>query len=283
MTDKELHNHTKPLFSCKDYLISGEEYTLMKNHEYDMLVTSSIPSDLLKYYDSNEYVSHNNSKNTLFNFLYNSVKKWSFKRKRSLFYKNSTQQSILDIGAGTGEFLFYCKKHGMNISGVEPNEKARKQALSKRVKLQPNIKNISHKQYDVITLWHSLEHIPNLFECVNQLKKCLVKDGKMFVAVPNFKSFDANHYKEFWAAYDVPRHLWHFSQKSIHLIFESVEMKVTKTHPLKFDSFYVSLLSEKHKTGKMNFIKAFAVGLYSNIKAFRSNEFSSLIYQIEHK
>lgn len=283
MTDKELHNHTKPLFSCNDHLITGEQYTLMMNHEYDMLVTSPTPSDLQKYYDSNEYVSHNNSKITLFNFLYNSIKKWSFRRKKSLFFKKSIQQSILDIGAGTGDFLLFCKKYGMNISGVEPNEKAIKQGLLKGVKLQPNFENISNKQYDVITLWHSLEHIPKLFECVNQLKNCLAKDGQMFVAVPNFKSFDANHYKEFWAAYDVPRHLWHFSQKSMHLIFESVDMKVTKIHPLKFDSFYVSLLSEKHKTGKMNFIKAFAIGLYSNIKASRSKEFSSLIYQIEHK
>ena len=283
MTDKQLHNYTKPLISCKDYLISGEQYTLLKNYEFDMLITYPTPSDPLKYYDSNKYISHNNSKKTLFNILYNGIKKWSFRRKRSLFYKRSTQHSILDIGAGTGDFLLYCKKHGMNISGVEPNERARKQAFLKGIKLQPDLKNISNKQYDVITLWHSLEHIPNLFECVNQLKNCLVKEGKMFVAVPNFKSFDANYYKEFWAAYDVPRHLWHFSQKSIHLIFESVEMKVTEIHPLKFDSFYVSLLSEKYKTGRMNFFKAFAVGLYSNIKAFRSKEFSSIIYQIEHK
>lgn len=283
MTDKQLHNHTITLFSCKDYLISGEQYQLRKNQQYEMLVTFPIPSNLEKYYDSKEYISHHNSKKTVVHLLYNSIKKWSFNLKKSLFYMKSKKQSILDIGAGTGDFLLYCKKKGMVIAGVEPNETARKKALSKGLSLQPDIKSVPNKQYDVITLWHALEHIPNLFECVNQLKKCLAKSGKMFIAVPNFKSFDANYYNEFWAAYDVPRHLWHFSQKSIHLIFESVEMKVTKIHPLKFDSFYVSLLSEKYKTGKMNFIKAFAVGLYSNIKALRSNEFSSLIYQIEHK
>lgn len=283
MTDKELHNQTKPLFSCKDYLVSGERYTLKKNQDFDMLVTSPIPSNLDKYYDSNEYVSHNNSKITGLNILYNIIKKWSFKRKIALFSKKPTQQAVLDIGAGTGDFLLYCKKNGMNVSGVEPNENARKKALIKGIQLQPSINTIPNHKFDVITLWHSLEHIPNLYECINQLKNGLAKDGQMFVAVPNFKSFDANYYKEFWAAYDVPRHLWHFSQQSIHLIFESVEMKVTKIHPLKFDSFYVSLLSEKHKTGTMNFIKAFLIGLRSNTKAIHTREFSSLIYQIEHK
>ena len=129
---------------------------------------------------------------------------------------------------------------------------------------------------------HVLEHIPNLLECLEQLKSLLKENGKLIIAVPNFKSYDAEYYKEFWAAYDVPRHLWHSSQKSIQNLFESVQMNVTQVHPMKYDSFYVSLLSEKHKTGKNNYLKAFWVGWKSNRKASKTSEYSSLIYELEH-
>ncbi|WP_407704737.1 class I SAM-dependent methyltransferase [Tenacibaculum tangerinum] len=141
-----------------------------------------------------------------------------------------------------------------------------------------NLTEIEQKKFDVITLWHVLEHVPNLAEYIQQLKLLLKPNGTLIVAVPNYKSFDAKHYKEFWAAYDVPRHLWHFSRTSISKIFSFVNMKIEKTIPMKFDSFYVSLLSEKNKTKKIRPICAFFIGLKSNIKAKQSGEYSSLIY-----
>jgi len=282
MKEKELHRGVVPFLNCKDHLVSDETYEIMLNKENEMLVTSPIPADLEKYYESEEYQSHHNQKKTFLNFIYNTVKKRSFKKKESLFQNGKQRKSILDIGAGSGDFLQYCKDNKYEVTGTEPSATARKIALAKGIELHESIDQILDKKFDVITMWHVLEHIPNLFEFLEQLKTLLKEDGKLIVAVPNFKSYDAEYYKEFWAAYDVPRHLWHFSQKSIRNLFESVSMNVTKVHPMKYDSFYVSLLSEKHKTGKTNYLKAFWVGWKSNRKASKSSEYSSLIYELEH-
>ncbi len=132
-------------------------------------------------------------------------------------------------------------------------------------------------------MWHVLEHVPDLDFQIKELKRLLKPTGTLIVAVPNFKSYDANYYQEFWAAYDVPIHFWHFSKKAIELLFQKENMKLSKVLPMKFDSFYVSLLSEKYKTGKMNYFSAFFVGLRSNWKARRTNEYSSLIYVLKNK
>lgn len=282
MKEKELHRGVVPFLNCKDHLVSHETYEIMLNEENEMLVTSPIPSDLDKYYESEDYQSHHNQKKTFLNFIYNTVKKRSFKRKESIFQNGSEHKTILDIGAGSGDFLEYCKDHNYQVTGTEPSEVARKIAKQKGIELYESLDGIKDQSFDVITMWHVLEHVPNLFECLEQLKKMLKKDGKLIIAVPNFKSYDAKYYKEHWAAYDVPRHLWHFSQKSIRTLFDSVDMKVVKVHPLKYDSFYVSLLSEKHKTGKSNYLKAFWVGLKSNMKASKTSEYSSLIYELKH-
>lgn len=282
MKEKELYRAAVPFLNCKDYLVSNETYEVMLNQENEMLVTSPIPADLGKYYKSEDYQSHYNRKKTLLNFIYNTVKRRSFKRKESLFKSGNSPKSILDIGAGTGEFLLYCQNQNHIITGTEPNDEAREVARQNGIILHESIDEIVDQKYDVITMWHVLEHVPNLFDCLNQLKSMLKEDGKILIAVPNFKSYDAEYYKEYWAAYDVPRHLWHFSQKSIQNLFSSMNMNLVKTHPLKYDSFYVSLLSEKHKTGKSNYMKAFWVGFKSNMAASKTSEYSSLIYELEH-
>ena len=168
------------------------------------------------------------------------------------------------------------------MDGVEPNSKAKKIAEDKsELHLKNSIEEIN-AQYDVITMWHVLEHVPNLLEYIAKLKLLLKENGVLIVAVPNHKSYDATYYKEWWAAYDVPRHLWHFSKKSISVLFGKAEMKIEKIVPMYFDSFYVSLLSEKYKTGSSNFIKAFFIGLLSNLKAISTKEYSSLIYIIKN-
>jgi len=170
---------------------------------------------------------------------------------------------------------------------VEPNAKAKISAENKLKgafvsEIYSEIIQLNNeKQFDVITLWHVLEHVPNLDEYISTLKKLLKPNGILIVAVPNFKSFDANYYKQFWAAFDVPRHLWHFSKKSIQLLFAKQEMNILKILPMWFDSFYVSLLSEKYKHGKSNFLKAFYIGFLSNLKASRTKEYSSLIYLLK--
>ncbi len=282
MKEKELHRGVIPFLNCKDYLVSKETYEVMLHEKNEMLVTSPIPADLEKYYESEDYQSHHNQEKTLLNFIYNTVKKRSFKWKESVFQNRNSMTSILDIGAGTGEFLEYCKYNKYDVTGTEPSSTARRIAMQKGIHLLESIHEITDRKFDVITMWHVLEHVPNLFECLDQLKQILKQRGKLIIAVPNFKSYDAEYYKEYWAAYDVPRHLWHFSQKSIHTLFESIEMKVVKVHPMKYDSYYVSLLSEKYKTGKCNYFKAFWVGMKSNRKASNTSEYSSLIYELKH-
>ena len=284
ITDKEFYRNLKPFLNCIDHTVSKESYEVMRNEDYDMLVTSPVPNNLERYYASEDYISHTDSKTSLFDKTYQFVKNYTLKKKLKLINSfNTEEKSILDIGAGTGDFLKVCEKGGWRINGVEPSEKARDFAKNKNINLVKDISKIDNKQFDVITLWHVLEHIPNLTEYVQQLKSLLKPNGFLIIAVPNYKSFDSEHYKEFWAAYDVPRHLWHFSKTAISKIFLLFEMRVEKTLPMKFDSFYVSLLSEKYKTKKSRPIHAFLTGLKSNMKAKRSGEYSSLIYILKSK
>lgn len=282
MKKKDFYKATTPFLFCKDYLVSKKVFTLKINTQLEMLVTTPVPVDIKSYYNSKTYQSYKKGNQSLLDVFYNIVKKKSFKRKKGLIGNKLSKKTLLDIGAGTGDFLLYCKKFCHQVYGAEPNECARKKAELNQVKLAKDIACFKGKRFEIITMWHVLEHVSNLEECLEQLKLLLSKRGQLFIAVPNFKSFDANHYKEFWAAFDVPRHLWHFSQKSIHSLFQTVDMKVTKIYPMKFDSFYVSLLSEKHKTGRYNYLKAFLIGLISNIKAGKTKEYSSLIYVLEH-
>ena len=281
--EKEFYKGLQPFLSCKDYTVSGESYEVMINQSYEMLVTSPVPVDLENYYESEDYISHTDSKKSVFDKVYHGVKNYTLKKKLRLINSFKTEEkNLLDIGAGTGDFLNVCKNKGWSISGVEPNINAINIAAGKGVFLKEELSELKDEKFNVITLWHVLEHVENLKEYIATLKQMLSKNGRIIVAVPNYKSYDAKYYKEYWAAFDVPRHLWHFSQCSIHKLFSEVEMIVVDTLPMKFDSYYVSLLSEKYKSGKMNPIKGFYRGLLSNLKASSNSEYSSLIYVIKN-
>jgi len=270
---------------CKDHTVSGESFELHTDITYDMLVTFPKPNknELVKYYNSDDYISHTDSKRTLFEKTYHLVKSYSLNKKVRLISKlNKGEGTLLDIGAGTGDFLAVAQKKGWNITGVEPNEDAKRLAKGKGIFLKLETKELEPKTFDVITMWHVLEHVPNLQEQIKEIKRLLKPGGYIIIAVPNFKSYDANYYKSFWAAYDVPRHLWHFSRTAIQKLFSKQEIKLEKTLPMKFDSFYVSLLSEKYKSGKMNFFRAFWIACYSNLKGSVTNEFSSHIYILKN-
>ncbi|TMM30370.1 class I SAM-dependent methyltransferase [Polaribacter aestuariivivens] len=281
--EKELYKNLVPFLNCKDHTVSGEFFEVMKNEEYEMLVTSPVPSDLDSYYKSDNYISHTDSKKSFIDKIYQIVKSYTLKRKLSLINSFETEEKqLLDIGAGTGDFLKTCKKKNWKVFGVEPNPSARNIALKKGIDLKENISDFTNEKFDVITLWHVLEHMENLKTTIKKLKSLLKPKGRIVVAVPNYKSCDANFYKEHWAAFDVPRHLWHFSQFSIHKLFSEVEMIVDETLPMKFDSFYVALLSEKYKTGKLKPFLALHRGFASNLNARTSSEYSSLIYIIKN-
>ena len=279
-------SNKKHFLTVKDYSVSKETFDLYHDQNLDMLITFPQPSmeNLGKYYESEDYISHTDHKRSLFEKLYHFIKSIALKNKLNLI--NSLQPNkgrILDIGAGTGDFLTVAKNDGWAIMGIEPSDKAKTIAKSKGVSFVEQTTELENHSFDVISMWHVLEHVPDLDTQIKELKRLLKPTGTLIVAVPNFKSFDAKHYGKFWAAFDVPIHLWHFSKKSIQLLFDKEEMKLEKVLPMKFDSFYVSLLSEKYKSGKMNFIKAFFIGLQSNWKAKKNFEYSSHIYIIKNK
>lgn len=269
----------------KDYSVSKETFSLLYNKEYDILKTEPTPSvDVLgKYYESDDYISHTDSKRSLFEKLYHFVKVRAIKSKVALVTKeNKSKGNLLDIGAGTGDFLNEANKQGWTTLGYEPNNSAKILAENKGVVFTEDIFVLPNASFDVITMWHVLEHVPNLEEYIANLKRLLKPSGTIIIAVPNYKSFDAQYYGRFWAAYDVPRHLWHFSKSSIKRLFSDHDLKLFHVKPMWFDSFYVSMLSEKYKTGKMSLIKGGLVGLRSNVYGILKKEYSSHIYIIKN-
>lgn len=278
-------SNKKHYLTVKDYSVSKETFDLYHDEALDMLITFPQPSleNLGKYYESVDYISHTDSKRSLFEKAYHFVKSIALKNKLDLI--NSLQPNkgkILDIGAGTGDFLTVAKQNGWQTIGVEPSDKAKAIALKKGISFVEQTSELENNSFDLISMWHVLEHVPNLDNQIKELKRLLKPDGTLIIAVPNFKSFDAKYYGQFWAAYDVPIHFWHFSKTAIKLLFEKEGMKLKKVLPMKFDSFYVALLSEKYKSGKMNFIRAFFVGLQSNWKAKKDFEYSSHVYIIKN-
>ena len=277
-----LYKNLTPFLNCIDYTVSKESFEVMYNKDLDMLVTSPIPKDLHNYYKSDDYISHTDNKKSVVEKLYYIIKKYTIYNKVKLINSfNFERKNILDIGAGTGDFLKVCKQNGWNVRGIETSKRAIRLAKQKGINLENNLNKIIDKKYDIITLWHVLEHVTNLYEYIHKIKSLLDDNGVLIIAVPNYKSYDSKFYKEFWAGYDVPRHVWHFSENSINKIFGKYKMKIEKIIPMKFDSFYVSILSEKYKNGKNNFLRAFYIGLKSNIRAKRKNNYSSLIYLIK--
>jgi 2-polyprenyl-3-methyl-5-hydroxy-6-metoxy-1,4-benzoquinol methylase len=279
-------SNKKHFLTVKDYSVSKETFDLYYDETLDMLITHPQPSldNLGKYYESEDYISHTDNKRSLFEKLYHFIKSIALKNKLNLI--NSLQHNkgkILDIGAGTGDFLSVAKNDSWQTIGVEPSDRAKAIAINKGVSFVEQTSELENHSFDVISMWHVLEHVPDLDKQIKELKRLLKPSGTLIIAVPNFKSFDAKHYGKFWAAYDVPIHFWHFSKTAIKLLFEKEEMKLEKVLPMKFDSFYVSLLSEKYKSGKMNFVKAFFIGLQSNWKASKNFEYSSHIYILKNK
>ncbi|WP_293891879.1 class I SAM-dependent methyltransferase [Flavobacterium sp.] len=268
----------------RDYSVSKEIFELHHNPEYDLLITFPKPSPekLPRYYDSEDYISHTDGKRSLFERIYHLIKNIALKNKVKLINAQSQKGKILDIGAGTGDFLVVAKKDGWQIIGIEPSTKAKAIAQNKGINFADKLSDLETYSFDIITMWHVLEHVTNLDEYISELKRLLKPNGTIFIAVPNFKSFDATYYGRFWAGFDVPRHIWHFSKTAIDRLFAEKEMKLIGVLPMKFDSFYVSLLSEKYKTGKMNYIKAFFVGLKSNQSGNQTKEYSSHIYIIKN-
>ncbi len=274
-----------PLLTVRDFSVSGESFVIWQCADCSLRFTQDVPdqASVGPYYQSQDYISHSDTDKGLVNRLYKKVRKYTLQRKANLVIKNTkTKGSILDLGAGTGAFLKVVGERGWEATGIEPDAGAR--ALAKKlygIQLLDTmeLKNLPAGKFDAITLWHVLEHVHELHEYVEQLKSLLKEKGKIFIAVPNYQSLDANVYKSYWAAYDVPRHLYHFSPKSMQTLMEKHGLRIIEHKPMWFDSYYISLISTRYKNGKTGWAGAVFSGFQSNIKAlFNRSACSSLIY-----
>jgi len=272
-----------PFLECKDYTVSLDTFSIVKCGNCDFAFTNPIPEDskIGSYYESEKYISHSNTSKGIVNRLYQLVRNYTLKKKINLLQSLSGNKDLLDIGSGTGEFINQAQDYNFKVKGIEPSETARKKGEENYGLLaneEKAINRFSDQKFGFITMWHVLEHVYHLNDRIAEIYRILKDDGYVIIAVPNHTSYDAKHYKEFWAAYDLPRHLYHFSPNTIEKLFQKHHFTLHKTIPMKFDSFYVSMLSEKYKTGKSNLMKAFWIGLKSNLKANNSSTFSSQIY-----
>lgn len=275
--------------NCKDYTVSKEDFTIVICDKCGFVFTNPRPEpeNLGVYYKSEDYVSHSNTNKGLIHKLYQLVRNYTLDQKYKLVRKWAKPANLLDIGCGIGAFLDRCKQKGVTVVGIEPDDTARnfgKSNFGLDVFEEMHLANIPDHSFDAITMWHVLEHVSDLNERIRQLKRILKPEGTLFVALPNMASYDAQVYKQCWAAYDVPRHLYHFKKEDVKNLFAKVDMKVVDRLPMKFDSYYVSMLSEKYLTGTINYFKAFYTGRKSNRYAAKSDvNYSSVIYIIKNK
>jgi 2-polyprenyl-3-methyl-5-hydroxy-6-metoxy-1,4-benzoquinol methylase len=277
-----------PFISGKDFFLTGESFEIVNCHRCGFRFTNPRPQaeELGKYYESTEYISHSDSRKGLFASVYQLVRKYTLARKLSLINKYQRKGKVLDIGCATGQFLNYMALHGWEAIGIEPDLKTREHAISKyglSVFPEEHLNSFEKLSFDVITMWHVLEHVSDLNGRMSQIKSLLKPQSTLIIALPNCNSYDAKKYKGFWAGYDLPRHLYHFSKQDVTLLVEKHGFKVVKILPMKFDAFYVSLLSEKYKSGKMRWLPALWNGFWSNLSSGSGNGHSSLIYVIKNE
>ncbi len=282
-------NNFEPFIKCKDYTVSKETFQIVQCNSCEFKFTNPRPeaTEIGKYYESEDYISHSNSKKGLFNLAYQTIRNITLKNKVKLIESfGSETKMLLDIGCGTGEFLNAAKLSGWTVEGLEPGDSARNYGITNynlKVNELEYLNELCSNSFDVITMWHVLEHVPNLHETIQQLKRILKNNGTIVIAVPNCEAFEVQKYAGLWAAYDVPRHLNHFTVKTLTNLFKINNLNVIDKKSMPFDPFYISMLSEKYagagiiKMGAMGFIN----GAKSNMAASKDiTKASSIIYII---
>ena len=281
----EQNKKTIRLAVAKDHLVSGEVFEIHLDKERQIAHTHPAPEEeaLTGYYQSEDYISHGNQHRTFLDRLYRKAQQWMFSKKENWLSRHSSKdKTYLDFGCGTGDFVDFLNQKGWSSYGVEPSEKARS-FIPSRKNLFANEKELPNQAFDVIGLWHVLEHLPSPKQQLEELELYLKEEGVFIFALPNFNSFDARHYQDYWAAYDVPRHLWHFSAVGISKLMQELNYKLIGKRGLFFDAYYVSYLSEKQQKKSFPFVRGIFWGLLSNLTALFTGEYSSLVYVFQRK
>jgi 2-polyprenyl-3-methyl-5-hydroxy-6-metoxy-1,4-benzoquinol methylase len=262
-----------PFLRAKDHTLTQETFTLCTCTTCGFCATSPRPgaTTIARYYDSPNYISHSNAKAGAQARLYQWARKRAIRSKHQLIARSVPSGSILDMGCGTGEFLGYLKSRGYATSGIEPSLSAREQAIRNHgLFVVPNIDQIpAREQFQVITLWHVLEHVHDVPETLKKIHARLSPGGTLIIAVPDRDSWDARHYGEFWAAYDVPRHLSHFRRQDLTRALSTQGLQIKEVRGMWFDAPYVSMLSERYRGASpaIALMKGALIGGLSNLIA----------------
>lgn len=278
-------NQLSTLLEAKDYTVSQELFPIVVCQDCSFTFTQDIPDEehIGPYYQSEDYISHSNTKTGLVNRAYHFARNYMLGAKKRLIEKNALQKgTLLDIGSGTGYFLDVMQTANWEVQGVEPDSGARnfsKKEFGLKVKSLDALFEFEKEAFEVITMWHVLEHVHRLEDTFQQIHKTLKKKGLLVIAVPNCDSLDAKHYKEHWAGWDVPRHLYHFTPKTMELLANKHGFTINQKELMPFDPFYIAMLSEKYKNGSGNLIGGGLIGGRAFFKALRNvNQSSSVIY-----
>jgi 2-polyprenyl-3-methyl-5-hydroxy-6-metoxy-1,4-benzoquinol methylase len=282
-------DETEHFLNCTDTLVSGREFELRRCKSCNFIFTNNYPDEkeIARYYDSDNYISHSDSARTITDQIYQIVRRFMLRRKREIITRESriTKGNILDIGCGTGHFLNEMKGAGWGTTGIEVNEKARDYAISKfslDVISPEQISSLPANKFECITLWHVLEHFHDPFAYFTEIKRLLKPGGIIVVALPNSSSFDATYYGNKWAAFDVPRHLWHFDPVTFSRFASKAGFTVTDLRVLPFDVFYISMLSEKQKGSVCPSLVGLIKGkIWFLLSLFKKKRGSSVVYVIK--
>jgi SAM-dependent methyltransferase len=273
-------------FTCIDHLISKDPFAIARCSKCSFLFTQDYPeeNEIYRYYESDDYISHSDTSEGIINKIYHLIRQAMLFKKRGIIKKLTRLKNgnLLDVGSGTGHFAFEMKKSGWNVKGVEINEKARNFSaftFGLDVIAPEKISNLVAKSFDCITMWHVLEHFHNPSKYISDIIPLLKPGGICLIALPNCSSYDSNHYGHFWAAFDVPRHLWHFDPFTFSFFSEKSGMKVERQLALPLDVFYISGLSEKYRGSRWPFIKGITWATwFSVLTIFNRKRSSSVIY-----
>lgn len=273
---------SKKLFSTQDFFLTQEEFEVHETSMPGVLKTIPQPTDVSKYYETSDYLSHDDSNTSLFARLYRLARKWNIQSKYKLISKHVTDGSILDVGAGNGELVRYLKEKHLDAQGYEPSQTAREIAYRKGITLLDHLPLSKKGGFQVIQMFHVLEHVPDPEKTIQELYSLLEKEGVLIIALPNYKSWDANYFKKFWAGYDVPRHLFHFDEKGVVFLTKE-HFDLIKTKPMWLDSWYVSILSCRYKKSMVPTLQGVFLGIVSNIVAVFNSQPSSRIYILKKR
>lgn len=274
--------YTQPVIKLKDYFLTQEDFEIKKDPITEILKTVPQPDLLDRYYESEDYLSHSASQKTFFELCYNLAKTSNLRSKISLFKNYVKTGKVLDIGAGIGDLVQVLSENNYNACGVEPSAIARKVALEKGTELLENTHQLHSHSFEAISMYHVLEHVLDIEQQKKEILHLLEDEGILILALPNYNSLDAQWFKNHWAGYDVPRHLFHFNRNAVDNFFKA-DFELIGTHPLWFDSLYVSILSARYKKCPLPFVVGIIIGLCSNAAALFTKEYSSITYVLKKR